>query len=712
MDKNDELLLAFIEESTENLDKLDLDLVKLETNFEPDLLADVFRTFHTIKGTCGFLGLNNLEQLAHAGESLLGKARENKSVLDSEAISALLKLADSVRATLVYLEQNGEEPDDGFSELTAELKALTDGTSDGSKPEEEKNPEDIKDVADQTITQSPSLRSVPDEKQLLESENHILTKLEPAEKSNAGEVEEKYLRVELVTLDLLQELVGELTLARMRVGSFIEEDSPVAGPFHQMTLITKNLQKSVSLARLQPMTAVLDRCRRIARDLALEEGKEVVLKIEGETIRVDRSVNEILRDPLIHLVRNAIDHGIETPEERLAAGKDPIGTVKIEAKLLGGGVNIELTDDGKGVDYNTLASKAIAEGLLSETQAANLDQEGYSKLLFLRGLSSKSQVTTISGRGVGMDVVKTNLEKVGGKIHVQSVQGEGTTFKISLPLTLAVIQGLVVGCQDSKYVIPQLDVLTIVQTNKSKLEQIGEAYFIRWEGTLLQLVSLAEKLGGRPEDLAVKDQITIVIIQKDNLNYGLIVDGMEDNLEAVVKPLPEILGGGAFIGTTILPDGCPYLIVDVLSNQIAPAKLTEVQKDTSSEEKSTTGFLLVSSGKNRYVLPLSRVRRLERLEVKNLKRSAKKYVTPYNKGILELTPIGESEILNSYKQETHVDAVVCSTSSGIAGLLVDSIQDILYLENLSKRGNQVLINSQIVTLVDVDDLTKRANDDR
>lgn len=643
MSADAELVQAFLEESTENLDQLDLDLVALEANpSDPELLGRVFRTIHTVKGTCGFLDYGGLEALSHAGEDLLAALRDGALVLDQPITSSLLRLVDEIRGVLAIVARTGEEGDLDHAEIIAELRGHL------------------------LAPQAPAAPANP---------------ATPVTSTSPAGHEETSIRIDVAVLDRLQDLVGELTLARLRLGDLIPEDGSLAHAFHKLTVTTRDVQDSVMQARLQPVSTVTDRLRRIVRDLAAAEGKQVVMQILGDDVAVDKAINEVLRDPLLHLVRNAVDHGVEPPEQRLAAGKSATATVQIAAAVIGGGVQIEVSDDGRGIDGSQLVAKAVQAGRLTAQRAETLSEMERLSLLFLPGVSTAAAVTTVSGRGVGMDVVRANLELVGGSIDLWSEAGSGATFRIHVPLTLAILPAIVVLCGEGKYTIPQADVQAIVRVSAAESElvqRVGVARFLRYRGTLLPLIDLSDYLGVTPT--RDDEGLDIVVIHRLERMYGLIVDGVGDSVEVVVKPLPRALRGIAcYAGVTVLSDGRPSLILEV-SAPAAEADVHQHDEPLAPPLAHPRGagepMLTMTVADNRLAVPLERVTRLISVAQHEVEHSGHDEVVQDGAVILPLIRVGHLLGLGSHITTDELVVVVARTRGGLVGLVVDSIIDI------------------------------------
>jgi chemotaxis protein histidine kinase CheA len=507
----DEIVKDFLIESNENLDRLDQELVKLES--EPsssELLASVFRTIHTIKGSCGFLGFARLEKLAHTGESLLSRLRDGKLTLTAEVTSGLLAMVDAVRCMLAAIqasEHDGEEDYVPLIELLARLHSDPAGQpsqSDTSlhvlstlEPKLESDPE---------LLSRPSPDSTGEARQGAErersqrqaagrSEEAVVVQAAPESRDADAAVET--IRVGVVLLDRLMNLVGELVLARNQLLQFSNstQNPGLQAVSQRMNLIATELQEEVMKTRMQPIGNIWSKFPRTVRDLAIGCGKEVRLEMHGQDTELDRTIIEAIKDPLTHLVRNSMDHGIESAEKRKLAGKDPTGVLTLRAFHEGGQVNIEISDDGAGLNRDRIRQKAVERGLLSAQQADGMPDREVFDLIFLAGFSTAEKVTKVSGRGVGMDVVKTNVEKIGGSVDIQSTSGQGTTVRVRIPLTLAIIPALIATCSGERFAIPQVSLIELVRLEGNKgIEMVHGAPVYRLRGRLLPLVYLSRTL--------------------------------------------------------------------------------------------------------------------------------------------------------------------------------------------------------------------------
>ena len=475
-----DIVQDFLVESYENLDRLDRELVGLEKNpHDREALASVFRTIHTIKGTCGFLGFNKLEKVAHVGENLLTRLRDGQLTLNPELTTALLGMVDAVRQMLNQIEASGQEGERDDSVLISTLGRLQQvpgiapkngpAVAESSAPAAPPRP--IGDILMQRTGVTQAEIQLAAEMQKAGDPRHmgeILVEqgaVRPADVVEAlhiqqvsrtqGTASDSTIRVDVGLLDKVMNLVGELVLARNQVLQFASrmKDSGFVAVSQRLNLITTELQEGVMKTRMQPIGNIWGQFPRTVRDVALGCGKEVGIEMEGKETELDKTIIEAIKDPLTHLVRNSVDHGIELPDDRVTAGKARSGRLILRAFHEGGQVNIEISDDGAGLNADRIRKKALERGVATAEQVAHMAEREVFNLIFLPGFSTAEKVTNVSGRGVGMDVVKTNVEKIGGTVDVQSTRGQGTTVRVKIPLTLAIIPALVVTCGGDRYAV-------------------------------------------------------------------------------------------------------------------------------------------------------------------------------------------------------------------------------------------------------------------
>jgi two-component system, chemotaxis family, sensor kinase CheA len=722
--EDDEIVQAFLEESGENLDQLERDLVELEAKpQDPELLAQVYRAIHTIKGTCGFLGYQRLEALTHAGEDLLDALRSGRLLLDGGIASSLLNLTDAVRAALDRIATTGGEGDDAHP---ATIAALTAHLSREPSPSIAADPEPEAETSPPDQTVAPEQTTAP----------AVAAPEEPQAAAPAStSTHESSVRVDVVVLDKLMDLVGELILTRSQIGNLAAEteEGPLVLPYRQLRRVTTELQENILKARLQPVGAVMGRFPRIARDLAGSMGKSIRVELGGEDVGVDKAVNEALKDALLHLVRNTVDHGIESPAERIAAGKDPEGRLSIRASHEGERIRLELSDDGRGIDPQRLAARAVSAELLTREEADALSVAESMELMFLPGLSTKTEITTVSGRGVGMDIVRTNLNRIGGSIEVSSEVGGGSMFCINVPLTLAVVPIVQVWSGGGRYALPQIHVQEVVHLDPdvvlSSVHELDGARIHRLRDRLLALVDLADQLGVTAAATPA-DGLTVVVVEIHGKRFGLVVDAVGDTSEVVVEPLTRATRSIAlFAGVTILSDGRPTLIVELgalaLAAGVGAAHADGPgQADVSDTVVDESSLLLATGiGGGRIAVSLSAVRRLERFSCRRVQRSGAIDVVEYDGAILPLLRLEgllPDSCVNgnglSGPPAEHVQTIVCDSSGGPVGLVVERIDDVVIeppalAQPRGRRGvlRRLVIDDHVTELLDVEALVADAH---
>jgi two-component system, chemotaxis family, sensor kinase CheA len=768
MSENDSgIVKDFLVESYENLDRLDRELVGLEKNPEDrDALSSVFRTIHTIKGTCGFLGFTKLEAVAHVGENLLTRLRDRQLTLSPEITTALLSMVDAVRQMLSQIEAAGQEGERDDSVLIATLTRLQQPPEKPLKietvpapkttPEAPALPTSIGDILMQTAGVTPAEIQLATEKQS-EGDPRRLGEIlveqgavRPADIVDALRIQQSSrvqatasdstVRVDVGLLDKVMNLVGELVLARNQVLQFANrmKDTSFLAASQRLNLITTELQEGVMKTRMQPIGNIWGQFPRTVRDVALGCGKEVNIEMEGKETELDKTIIEAIKDPLTHLVRNSVDHGIELPEERVKAGKDRAGRLILRAFHEGGQVNIEISDDGAGLNGERIRKKAVERGVITAEQAARMSEREIFNLIFFPGFSTAEKVTNVSGRGVGMDVVKTNVEKIGGTVDVQSTAGLGTTVRVKIPLTLAIIPALVVTCGGDRYAIPQVSLLELVRLAsgqaRSGIEMVQGSPVHRLRGRLLPLVYLDRELQTakvaelRPQQ---GNAVNIVVLHADGRQFGLVVDEINDTEEIVVKPLGKQLKGvNTFAGATIMGDGKVALILDALglaqrANVVSAVHDHAVEdRETSTTEKTTGNrqtLLLFQSGKQgRMAIPLSLVARLEEFARSAVESAGERQVVQYRGQIMPLIRVAEAVNLPpsdlAGDAEAPLQVVVYAERGRSVGLVVERILDIVeedvVLERRADRAGilgSAVVQQRVTDLLDVQGLVQTAH---
>ena len=893
MSKMDDVVKEFLVESYENLDRLDRDLVELEkAPSDHEILSSIFRTIHTIKGTCGFLAFSKLESVAHVGESLLSRLRDGVLTLTPEITTALLEMVDAVREMLSSIESTGQEGERNDAALIETLTRLQSGKgapaakatesapAASPAPSSEGPAESKKDSASiydrlggaeaikatvekfyQRVLDDPQLqpffanadmdslkaqqvrfftqalggpaeykgRSMKEAHAPLAIEQrhfdlvagHLMAALvslsvpkllmdevvavvaplaseivsaasepsadrigdilieegrtQPEEVAKAAQaqtegdprrmgeilveqgaaqprevldalqtqastrgagagVSESNIRVDVGLLDKLMNLVGELVLARNQILQFTvtHQEANFVATSQRLNLITTELQAGVMKTRMQPIGNVWNKFPRVVRDLATACGKKIRIEMEGKETELDKTIIEAIKDPLTHLVRNSADHGVEAPDKRKAAGKPAEGVVFLRAFHEGGQVNIEISDDGAGVDPERMKKKALQRGVITSEQAARMSEREAINLIFLPGVSTAEKVTNVSGRGVGMDVVKTNVEKIGGTVDVQSKLGQGTTVKIKIPLTLAIIPALTVTSGGDRFAIPQVSLVELVHLEgeqaRQGIEMIQGAPVYEVHGKLLPPVNLRREPGVEDKASASESEVgqngegvNIVILQADDRTFGLVVEGIHDTEEIVVKPLGKLLKGiSTFAGATIMGDGKVALILDVLgiaqrANVVSGVR-DRALMDSAEESQERSGdlqtFLVFEVGKDRRMaMPLSLVARLEEFEASKVETTGDQDVVQYRGEIMpliHLSKVVHAESPATKGSDRALQVVVYSDQGHSVGLVVEQILDIAEERvTVERRAKQVgilgsaVIQQRVTDLLDV-----------
>jgi len=788
----DDLLSEFITETSESLMVLDSELVKFEQDpSDAEILSNIFRLMHTIKGTCGFLGLPRLEKVAHAGENVLSKFREGTIEVTPQAVTLILHAIDTIKELLQTLEETETEPDGNDQELIDQLNAMAEGRAAGEAPAAAPAPAAPVEMPVFPTTPSqdaaaaggggPKLdeRGFPVAADLLAEVEQALAdgvvsatetelkrendaamaaeakaapaepapapvaappapvaqvpaapKEEPKKKakkeakkpaaSKETSVANQTIRVNVELLENLMTLVSELVLTRNQLLQMVRgsDDSVFKVPLQRLSHITSDLQEGVMKTRMQPIGNAWAKLPRIVRDLSIDANKQIDLQMIGAETELDRQVLELIKDPLTHMVRNSADHGLETPEIRESIGKPKVGTITLNAYHEGGHIIIEIADDGKGLNTERISEKLIENELATEADIEAMTDQQIHQFIFRAGFSTAAKVTSVSGRGVGMDVVRTNIEKIGGTIELKSIEGKGSTFTIKIPLTLAIVSALVVECSNERFAIPQISVLELVRTSgasDNSIEMINDAPVLRLRNRLLPLVSLHDQLQLTSEhktDLE-NDELFIVVTQVGTYTFGIIVDRVFDTEEIVVKPVAPILRHiSIFSGNTILGDGSVIMILDpngiaATTGEVAMGAGNEAQGtnvSTNANGESTSILVFLAGGEELKAVPLALVARLEEVDVTKIEYSGSNPVVQYRGQLMPLIPIDPAHV---WKEEGRQPVLVFTDKDHSMGLVVDEIVDIvednLNIELASDRDGFVgsaVVSGKATDLID------------
>ena len=740
----DDLIAEFLTETAESLEVVDSELVRFEANpNDRKTLDNIFRLVHTVKGTCGFLGLSRLEAVAHAGETLLGRFRDGKLEVTPVAVTLVLHSIDRIKVILAGLEATGNEPDGDDHDLISQLEAMAEGQEVdlaavqavevpvrgiGSEVEAVELPQVIEKAPERTLR--PGEVSEADlEAAFLAAEapdwmNEVVTEVEDApEPEPVARVEEKAaapatpkapvaapeplaglggedaqgiattqsIRVSVDVLEGLMTLVSEMVLTRNQLLQISRnrEDSAFATPLQRLSTLTGELQDSVMKTRMQPIGAAWKKLPRLVRDLSYELGKKIDLIMDGEGTELDRQVLELIRDPLTHMVRNSADHGLEPTQERIDLGKPANGTIKLSAFHEGGYIVIRIADNGRGLNTGRIREKIIEKGLATRIEVEALNDQQIHRYIFAPGFSTTAKVTNLSGRGVGMDVVRTNIEQIGGQIDLTSVAGGGTTFTIKIPLTLAIVSALIVGAGKQKFAVPQTSVMELVRTGQNaehKIEKIEQSLVLRLRDKLLPLVQLGPTL--QLEAAKDEDATFVMVIQVGERRYGLVVNDVLDTEEIVVKPLATILRDvNVFSGATILGDGSVVLILDPNAMSERAGNMLEEKQDDDAEETVDQGenqrvaMLLFKAGSGApKAVELEHITRLEHVESSQIETMDGRAALQYRGKLMPILTVNSdySGLLASRNGDHHIQPLLVFTGEGYAmGLAVDEIVDVV-----------------------------------
>ena len=592
----DDLLDDFIAETRENLETLASQLVQWEqTPQDRALLDSVFRFVHTVKGSCGFLDLPRLMRLSHAAEDILSSAREGQVSASTGLVSAVLAVVDRIAALTDALETGSAVYDNDDDLMETMLGYL---------------PQNITGNAGELTNET----------------------FDPEVEEGGGRAKARTVRVSLALLDKLMSGVSDMVLARNEVSRQLrkmQNNSELDHSFSRLSASVAEMRDAVGMMRMQNIDRLFSSLPRLLRDISIELGKEIELRIDGSEVEVDREMVEALRDPLTHILRNAADHGIETADERRALGKDPVGKIRIVARQSGNQILIEIIDDGRGINLDKLGARAIAAKIFSAADWQKMSEKAQLNTIFLPGLSTADQVSSISGRGVGMDVVKTNLYAIGGTVDLESYEGHGLKMTLRLPLTLSIIAGLSVRAGNQIFGISRNSVVEILSTSNRnvKIEELGGKYVALIRDERYPYAKLETMLDIEEEDQPGSSRTLIVVRPAVGTIYVLDVASVIDNEELVVKPgAPIVMANGIFAGTTLPDNGRPMLLLDASGLGLALGieqkendALLERQNTEPAEVKRPSALLYVARDHVKRAIRLSVIDRMEDVDAANIK---------------------------------------------------------------------------------------------
>jgi two-component system chemotaxis sensor kinase CheA len=751
----DELTREFLIESQEGLDRMERCMTDLEERpQDAGLIADIFRSVHTIKGTTGFLGFKRLEKLAHSGENLLGMLRDGKLVANAAIITGLLQLLDGLRSILKAIETEESEGSGDDAALIARLVELQ-ATANTAQPVAVPAAEQKAAVQAAPPPTAPPPPAAAPPAQPVAAAAPAAPVAAPAPAAPAAPVQaaapaappapaavkpatpeadaakprmpgtsaaESTLRVDVTLLNRMMNLVGELVLTRNQVLQATSSDPNMTLLSRRLDMVTADLRESVMKARMQPVSNIFSKMPRIVRDLTQSLGKHVKLQMEGQDTELDKSLLEAIKDPLTHAVRNSMDHGVEMPKVREAAGKDPEGTLKLRAAQEGSHVIIEISDDGAGMNPEKIRNKAIEKGLITAERAAALPERELLQLVFMPGFSTAAAVTNVSGRGVGMDVVRTNVEKIGGKVELDSRVGKGTTVRLRIPLTLAIIPALIVRSVQQSFALPQAALSELVHVPPSQaavaIEWIENAPLYRLRGKLLPLVFLERLLTPSVEHkMATERDNFIAVLDADGRRFGLVVDGLADPEEIVVKPLSQVLKGiGLYSGATVLGSGDLALILDPGSiaqkagvtmsrDEAETTRAAEIEEDP--EAVKNLEYLLVEAAGRQAAVPLGDVLRIEQVPVSRIEYMGYRPVLNFEGQLLPVEDTGGMLGAAQEDADAQIIVVVCREGNRQVGIAVSHVLDVarggdLFEAGSSQRADGVtLLKNRVTGVVDL-----------
>ena len=711
----EELPEEFFPEVNEALDRISSTLINMEAGKgDKDQLDALYRDIHSVKGAVQLFNLEGASILAHAMENSLEGARGKEQFeIDKALVSTLLLSVDLMLSCV-------REPKS--EENLKEVSFMTNLLSPFSQPMEEKvmKPDFIEKESDKEIE-----KDFEKETPAHKSPRPVVL----ASKSQEPEKADTTIRVQVSLLDRLMMLMGEMVLVRNQVLQYSNktDDLEFLNLSQKLDVVTSELQEETMKTRMQPIGNVLNKFQRVVRDLSGNLNKKINLNLFGVETELDKTLIEAVKDPLTHIVRNACDHGIESPGERMKKGKSETGTITIKACHEGGQVIVEITDDGKGLSREKILKKALERGIVEHTRVETMTDREVQTLIFSPGFSTAEKVTNVSGRGVGMDVVKSNIEKIGGFVDISSTEGEGTKITLKIPLTLAIVPAMIVTSQNDRFAIPQVKLVELVRIEKNNIEYLQGRPVYRLRGNILPLIDLKEVLA-KTETSISDEAINIVVLNSDSHVFGLIVDEILDTADIVVKPLARFLKSiMIYSGATVLGDGSVAFILDVqgIAQKHIGISTHELKTVSDKYAEFVNGqlemreFVLLSlSSKTKHAIPLSSVSRMEEVKTSSIEVSGHQRVIRYRGGILKL--INLNKILgytDSMVEKEITQVIVIKHHDTFFGLEVDHIIDVLSTrdhldESLSDHeailGN-LITSDEIIVVLDIDKVCRHSH---
>jgi two-component system, chemotaxis family, sensor kinase CheA len=759
----DDLLSEFLTETNENIGIVDASLVVLEQDPSDESQIDnIFRLVHTIKGTCGFLGLPRLEAVAHAGENVLGKIRDRELTVTSDVVTIILEAMDVIKDILAVIEDTEGEPEGNDADLIRRLNDVAFGPAEvkveeaapvveedtrGMATEAEleaaflaaDGPDEVSDTADMkelhpAETSLDELEAAfnaapgPDEEVKAPEPVKSVAKPDKDAAPKESSIANQSIRVNVDMLENLMTMVSELVLTRNQLLQMVrgKDDNEFTVPLQRLSHVTTELQEGLMKTRMQPIGNAWSKLPRIVRDLSHELEKKIDLVMHGAETELDRQVLELIKDPLTHMVRNSADHGLEIPADRTAAGKKPVGKIVLDAYHEGGHIIVTITDDGRGLNAEKIKTKVLENGLATEAELDAMSSQQIQNFIMRPGFSTAEKVTNVSGRGVGMDVVRSNIEKIGGTIALKSEEGNGSTFTIKIPLTLAIVSALIVECCSERFAIPQTSVVELVRASTDKdadntIEMVNDSPVLRLRDHLLPLVHLNDilRLETAADEVADQSEIKgpeefVVVTQVGQYTFGIVVDRVFDTEEIVVKPIAPILKHlSIFSGNTILGDGSVIMILD--PNGVAATsgeamvdaehKIEDEVSLGSNLEEKTALLVFRAGGEEPKAVPLSLIARLEEIDVETIETADDKMVVQYRGQLMPLTVIDETtKIVETGRQPVLVFSDDDRTMGLVVDEIVDIVEDRLNVEMTSAKEGLIgsaVVRDKATDLIDV-----------
>ncbi len=778
MELPQEALDEYLSEGEEILQRVMLNITLVEKlEHGSETLVNIYRDMHTLKGSSMLFGFNNVGEVSHVLEACLDPVRKTGEIPGQDFMNQIYKCLDLIEKFIESIRADGKETEtlsdekiDTLSlmievstaefgknfkvgnesiattkgqderEALEELKLSAAGNQEASSEKESAPAVNVKLVED-VVASAPAPEVPVVEAPKVETSKVVEKKMETARPAEAaaktkGVAKDSSVRVNVELLDRMMNLVGELVLIRNQVRQYSSQydDSEFINLSQNLNIVTSDLQAEVMKTRMQPIGNILNKFTRIVRDIATDLNKNIRLELEGVETELDKTLLEAIRDPLTHIIRNSCDHGIEMPEERESAGKSVEGHLVIKSYHEGGQVVIEINDDGRGLQKSRIIDKALERGLVDSVGLKRMSDRDIYDLVMMPGFSTAEKVSSVSGRGVGMDVVKTNIEKIGGSVEINSTEGRGTQLKMKIPLTLAIVPAMLVRVADQKYCIPQIRLVELVRVDSvggktNSIEFLQGQPIFRLRGDILPLVNLESVLGpvkdGDEIDYA-KSTVNIVVLSTEGSYFGLIVDEILDTADIVVKPLSQFLKTiGTFSGATIMGDGSVSLILDIVGlsecAHMAPNKEDQsmmFEKASLHEDTQSQEFLTFSVGQqNKYAIPLCLVHRLEKFSFEELEYSGSQQVVQYRGDLLPIVNLREALGFPRKEKteavegslEPEINVIVSQKAGMYFGVEVDNIEDVVLVndeinESVSDRegllGN-IIYNEQVIVVADV-----------